>query len=1084
MPTGPTTSSTVTPPDGSPTGGTTSPTPGTTGTPVAPTGSNSTTGPTGGTGTPSVTPSGTTTTTGPGTGTTTEGTSSTTGTDGTPPVPPTGYVTTDPGDGRFPLVASGAVPIVTSSQDFAGVTRVAGDLKNDIKLVTGAESTVVADTVPSGAQQVVLLGTLGKAPLIDALVTAGKLDVSAIEGKWETSLAQVVDAPMDGVASALVLTGSDQRGAIYAAYDLSKQMGVSPWYFFDDVMPVKKTALYVLPGPHSDGEPAVKYRGFFVNDEEPNLGGWVKNTFGAGVVANQPQGFNSKFYSKLFELMLRLKANYLWPAVWGRAFAEDDPQNHATAKAYGVVMGTSHEAPMMRGIEEWNRHATDTSDPYGGNGKWSYVNNTTAIEAYWQDGIQRMVDEDFEAIVTLGMRGNGDTSLSDGDGIELMQSIVESERNILSTLTGKPIESIPQVWTLYKEVQNYWDSGLRAPDDVTIVWCDDNWGNMRELPDQKAASRAGGYGLYYHFDYVGGGRNYKWVDTNLIPNVWEQLNLAYTYGVERLWMVNAGDVKNAEAPLTFFLDYAWNPSRWTADKLDDWELQYATLNFGPDHAADIASVIHEYAHLQARRKPELTNRLITLDPSQNITTTDSAIIYSDASPFSLTNYRELETMVGEWDALAAKAKAINAALPKEQQDAFYQLALYAIEATDYLYSHRLTAFRNILYKAQGRASTNDVGALAQSFFDQGTAAATYYNTTLAGGKWKGFQNQPYVGYGDVARYGDNASWQQPEQNNQALPDAPYPHLVALTPASGASMGVAIDGSDKVWPDESSMAKLPKFSRYQTQPKQYVEVFSRGTQSFDYTITVPATASDWLTVTPASGTIDDAHKDVRAELIVDWTKAPTASTDVAITVSGANGTVTVNATVDGSTVPAGFKGFVEANGVVSIESDHFTRKVDAGDIFWQRIADIGRTGSGMTPFPPTAAKQTPGGAAPHLEFDVNLFTTGNVRVWAYVSPRNDVLRTGGLKYAVSFDDGTPVTVNITTALNGIPMNRSWERNTSDNINLTSSQHSVGAAGAHTLKFWMVDPTVILQKIVIDAGGMQQSYLGPPESYIAQ
>jgi hypothetical protein len=826
----------------------------------------------------------------------------------------------------------------------------------------------------------------------------------------------------------------------------------------------------------------VKYRGFFVNDEEPALGAWARNTFGASPNASYPNGFSQKIYSKLFELMLRLKANYLWPAVWGRAFAEDDPQNHATAKAYGIVMGTSHEAPMMRGIEEWNRHATATSDPYGGTGTRTYVNNAKAIQAYWKDGIQRMVDQDFEGIVTLGMRGNGDTSLSDGDGIDLMKTIVDSERSILGQVTGKPVASIPQVWTLYKEVQGYWDKGLRAPDDVTIVWCDDNWGNLRELPDQKEPARAGGYGLYYHFDYVGAGRNYKWVDTNLIPNIWEQLNLTYSFGVNRLWMVNVGDVKNNEAPLSFFLDYAWNPKRWTVDHIADWELQYASLNFGPEHAADIAAILRQYSHLQARRKPELTNRLITLDPAQDISKSDSAVVYADASPFSLTNYRELENMVGEWDALAAKANDVNEALPKEMQDAFYELVLYAVQATDYLYQHRFAAFRNILYRAQGRASTNDMGTQAQSYFDKGTQAATYYNTTLAGGKWKGFQSQPYVGYGDTGRYGADASWQQPEQNGQALPDAPYPHLVTLAAATGPKLGVTIDGSDKVWPGDSSMATLPRFSPYQTQPKQYIEVFSRGTQSFTYQIAVPATASDWLTVTPASGTIDDTHKDVRAELSVDWTKAPAGNTNVALTVTGASSSVTVNATVEKVSVPDTFKGFVEANGHVAMESDHFTRKVEAGDILWQRIPDIGRTGSGMTPFPVSAAKQTAGGATPRLEYDVNLFSSGTVKVWAYCSPRNDVLRDGGLKYAVSFDDKSPVVVNITTALNGIPMNRSWERNTSDNINLTSSQHTIALAGAHTLKFWMVDPTVILQKLVIDTGGVQASYLGPPESFM--
>jgi hypothetical protein len=509
----------------------------------------------------------------------------------------------------------------------------------------------------------VLVGTIGRSPLVDGLVSAGKLDVTGIAGKWETSLEQVVANPLAGVRRAVVIAGSDQRGTIFGAYDVSRQIGVSPWYWWDDVPSPHQDALWVLPGRHTQGTPAVKYRGFFINDENPDLGTWAPQFFGPGLAPGFPGGFNSKFYAKIFETVLRLKANYLWPAVWGRAFAEDDPQNHATAKAYGVVMGTSHEAPMMRGIEEWNRHAvaavrdadgnivTPGHDPYGGTGEWSFRRNADAIKAYWTDGIRRMVNEDFEGVVTLGMRGNGDVSLPDGDGIDLMRSIIASERQILAQVTGKDVTTIPQVWTLYKEVQRYWDKGLRAPDDVTVVFTDDNWGNMRKLPDKSLPPRSGGYGMYYHFDYVGGGRNYKWVDTINLANTWEQLNNTYQHGVDRLWMVNVGDMKNEELPLQFSMDYAWNPSSIPLDKLGDWERRYAAENFGAQPAAAIADVLHTYGTLQGRRKPELLNRNISLDPTKNLATDPSAVVYDDqGNPFSLTNYQEMDRVTAECNA--------------------------------------------------------------------------------------------------------------------------------------------------------------------------------------------------------------------------------------------------------------------------------------------------------------------------------------------------------------------------------------------------------------------------------------------------
>ncbi|MEV4017459.1 glycosyl hydrolase 115 family protein [Nonomuraea angiospora] len=986
------------------------------------------------------------------------------------------YISSSGGPGRFPLATAGrAAPIVVSADDHAGVVRVAGDLQADIERVTGVRPALAKDEVPS-QDDVVLVGTIGRSPLIDRLISTGKLDVSGIAGRWETSLEQVVQNPAPGVRRAFVIAGSDQRGTIYGAYNVSRQIGVSPWYWWDDVPARHRDALYVLPGRHTQGTPKVKYRGFFINDENPNLGTWAPRHFGPGKAQGYPGGFNGGFYAKVFEVMLRLKANYLWPAVWGRAFAEDDPDNHRIASAYGVVMGTSHEAPMMRGIEEWNRHAvaavrdsqgnivTPGRDPYGGTGEWSFRRNGEAIKKYWADGIRRMKEQGFEGVVTLGMRGNGDVSLPDGDGIELMRSILASQREILARESGEELESIPQVQTLYKEVQRYWDQGLRPPDDVTVVFCDDNWGNLRKLPDQSLPKRAGGYGMYYHFDYVGGGRNYKWVDTINLASTWEQLDLAYSYGVDRLWVVNVGDMKNEELPLQFFLDYAWDPDRLPLEKLDDWERAYAAQSFGPERAAEIAEVLHEYGRLQARRKPELLNRRISLDPAA-----PAGIRYDDDTPFGLTSYREMDRVVAEWQHLADKAEKIRKNLPPGYDDAYYQLVHYQVKATANLYELRRAQFTNLLYARQGRAAANAQADLAQARFDADQAMNAHYGE-LAGGKWKDFQLQPKIGYGDVERYGPNAPWQQPEKDNVALPDAFYPHLVRTQVPEAAELGVAIDGSDRWWPDASGEAVLPAFSPYQAYPAQYVEVFNRGTTPFGYTVTP---ARPWVSVTPQSGTVTDQ---VRVTVKVDYSRAPKGRTEVPITVAGAGRQVTVKAVIDNpATRP---RGFVEAGGHVAMEAGHYSRAVGP----WRVIPGLGRTSDGVTPLPVTAPRQTPGGGSPRLEYTTTLFTTGQVKVSVLLSPRNNALPADGLTYAVSIDDQPPQRVNVTTATgaNDTTMNRQWERNTSDNVNVTTTTHTVATPGVHVVKFWMVDPTVVLQRIVVDTGGVLPSYLGPPES----
>ncbi|MFE2264252.1 glycosyl hydrolase 115 family protein [Streptomyces griseosporeus] len=1000
------------------------------------------------------------------------------------PTDPGAYVTFRPEPGAFPLVRSGrAVPVLVDAADHPGVRRVAADLRADIERVTGVRPAAERGS----AREIAIVGTVGHSPLLDGLIEAGKLDVSAIRGTWETSLQTVVEHPLPGVDRAFVIAGSDQRGAIFGAYDVSRGIGVSPWHWWDDVRPVQRRQIFVRPGAWTQGTPAVKYRGVFINDENPNLGTWAPQFFGPGKAPGYEGGFNADFYAKVFELLLRLKANYLWPAVWGRAFAEDDPANHARATEYGIVVGTSHEAPMMRGIEEWNRHAvpakrdaagnivTPGHDPYGGTGEWSFRRNRAAIEAYWREGVRRMADQGIEGVVTLGMRGNGDTSLPDGDAIELMHEIIATQRRIIAEVTGSET-SVPQVWTLYKEVQRYWTRGLRAPDDVTVVLCDDNWGNIRMHPDPAEPPRTGGYGLYYHFDYVGDGRNYKWVDTVNLPNLWDQLHQAVAYGNTTLWVTNVGDLKGNELPTHFFMDYAWNPGRWTLGALPEWERRYAALHFGEEHAEAIAGLLARYGHLQHRRKPELLNRRITLDPAKDLATDDSAVLYDDQqTPF---HWGELERVTEEWRRLGRDAARVARALPASASDAWFELVGYNIQATANLYELREAEFTNLLYARQGRAAANDLAAKAEAGLAEDFRLQDVFNQEIAGGKWKDFQLQPHIDYGDVERYGPNAPWQQPERDNVAIPDVLFPAVRRIEVPDVAEMGVAVTGSEDWWPGSGEPGPvLPEFSPYRTDPTEtYIEIFNRGTRAFPYRITASV---PWLRVDRPRGTV---RQQTRVGVTVDWAKVPAGRAEGRLTVEGAGRTVTVRA-VASPLSPRGLKGFVEAGGYVAIDAEHYTRAVGTRDIGWLRVDRLGRTGAGMTPVPVTAPAQTPGGNGPRLEYDVTLLTPGEVTVWAYLSPRNPALARPGLRYAVSFDDAPPQTVDViaVTGPDDGGLNRRWERHTSDNVNRTSTRHRIAEAGVHRLRFWMVDPTVVVQRLLIDTGGLPDTYLGPLESH---
>lgn len=976
--------------------------------------------------------------------------------------------------GALPLVANGRpATLWVADQDTQGVRRAVADLQRDLSQVSGAK-VPLSSASKLTAKNVVLVGTLGQSPIIDALVKDGKLNVSAIVGRWETHLITIVDKPFAGVDRAAIVVGSDPRGTIFGAYDVSRQIGVSPWYFWDDVPLPHHAELYLQPGRFSQGEPVVKYRGFFINDEEPQLGRWARATFGPAPNPKHAGTFNHKLYAHVYELMLRLKANYLWPAVWSRSLFDDDPRNQSLAAEYGIVMGTSHEAPMMRAQDEWNRYGAKDG-PYGGNGAFSFARNQPTLEKYWADGLRR--NKDYESLITVGMRGNGDTGMEDAAGTELMGRIVTAQRKIIADVTGKKPETVPQVWTLYKEVQDYWDAEMRAPDDVTIIWCDDNWGNMRGLPDQKMAKRAGGYGLYYHFDYVGGSRNYKWVDTTLLPNMWEQLHLSYRYGVDRVWMTNVGDLKNDEHPLSFFLDYAWDPERWPVERIHDWEKQWAAEQFGSAHAEEAAAVLEQYGNLQSRRKPELLNRITSLDPKFDVSKkeeTRRAVVNRDGSPFHLVNYQEAERIVAEWQDLLAKSKAVRAKLAAAYDDAYYELVHYAVEASANVYALHLAQFNNLRYAAQGRAATASSAAKTARLFAADQEMSRYYNETLANGKWKDWQTQPKLAYGGPY---PNSSWQQPEKNGGAVPDFVWPRTKEIKLPKAAHMVIAVDGSEELFSQKSKeRGTLPEFSPFQSQPAQFLEVVNQGQAPFDFQI---ESSVPWLTASPAKGRVDEQ---VRVRLKVDWTRAPKDRSSATLTIRGASSSVTVLAPVFNPKLSKkGIHAFVEANGYVSIEAMHFHRSVTRDGIGWKLIPQLGRTAGGLTPFPVTAKRQAPGGKGVRLEYALHTFSKGEVKVWAYLSPRNNVRPTDGLKYGVSIDEEAPQIVDSIGALNGIPPNASWERNSADNTIRIATVHTLTEPGSHTLKFWMVDPTVVVQKLVVDTGGLKESYLGPPESF---
>ncbi|RZK39153.1 MAG: glycosyl hydrolase [Pedobacter sp.] len=915
-----------------------------------------------------------------------------------------------PGASKFALVNElNAANIFTDPEADLGVKKAARDLSEDVNRVTDIQPKL---TEQLNGKQLVIIGTIGKSKTIDQLIAAKKLNVEQIRGGWENCITQVINQPFPGVDRALVIAGSDKRGTIYGIYTLSEKIGVSPWYYWADVPTTKRNTIFVNNGTFVQGSPKVKYRGIFLNDEAPALSGWSKEKFG---------GFNSKFYDKVFELILRLKGNYLWPAMWGNAFYDDDPKNAILADEYGVVVGTSHHEPLTRAHDEWRRY---------GKGAWNYNTNKEALQKFWTDGITRMGQK--ESIVSIGMRGDGDEPMSEESNISLLENIVKDQREIIANVTGKAAHKTPQLWALYKEVQDYYDRGMRVPDDVTLLLCDDNWGNIRKLPSLSAQPRKGGYGIYYHFDYVGGPRNYKWINTNPITKVWEQMNLAYTHNANEIWIVNVGDLKPMEFPISFFLDYAWNPEKWQANTLQNYTNQWAARQFSSAYAKEIGNIISAYSKLAGRRKPELL----------------------DQNTYSVVQYREFETVVNTYKKLLKDALTIRAKLAPRYHDAYYQLVLHPVEAAANLNELYFSVAKNHLYAKQNRVSANFEAEKAKRLYTKDSTITHYYNKILANGKWNHMMDQTHIGY---------TYWQQPEKNK-------IPELKQVQPYSKPTMAIAIEGKEENWPNSSNNALLPTFNSF-TKKRYYIDIFNQGVGKFSYSINAK---HPWIKISEMKGQVS-TEKRIWIEL--DWAKVP-AGTHASSVIVNSPGQNKIEIAINAIKKTVKASGFVADNDVISIEAHHFSSKKNNASATWEILPDYGRTLAAIRSSPSTAKAQIPGDKNSALvSYEIYIDKPGTYKVSAFFAPTLDFLNNGGLRYGISFDDEKPQIIN----LNSDKSESTWNKHVAENINIKQSTHQLNKTGAHVIKIWMVDPGVVLQKLVLAPETYkEQSYLGPPES----
>ncbi len=600
------------------------------------------------------------------------------------------------------LKLSDGYNICVDQNDFDGVKMAAENLRSDIKSVSSTYPGIV--NTPDKETKIII-GTIGQSKMADKYAEPF---VKQLKGKREKFI-------ITTVSDRLVILGSDKRGTIYGIYELSRQIGVSPWSWWADVPVEKHADIYIKKGEYTDGEPAVKYRGIFINDEWPAMGNWTTEKYG---------GFNSKMYVHVFELLLRLKANFLWPAMWNAAFYADDPQNGKLADKMGVIIGTSHHEPMGRNHQEYARHR----DEYG---PWDYQTNKERIDHFFTEGIQRL--KGTEDVVTIAMRGDGDAPMGPNTDTKLLENIVANQRKIIERVTGKPAKETPQVWALYSEVLDYYDKGMKIPDDVMILLCDDNWGDVRRLPALTGKKHSGGYGMYYHVDLHGAPRAYQWLNMTQIQHMWEQLQVTYDYGVDKMWILNVGDIKPMEFPMSFFLDMAWNPKQFNENNIKDYTRRFCSQQFGEDQADEAAYILNLYCKYCSRVSAEMLD-----DKTYNLES------------------GEFKSVKDEFVALEAHALRQYLTLKDEYRDAYKELILFPVQAMANLYEmYYAVAMNKKAYQNNERQADYYWAAKAEEAFKRDSVLCDDYNHHIAGGKWNHMMDQVHIGY---------SSWDAPQKN--------------------------------------------------------------------------------------------------------------------------------------------------------------------------------------------------------------------------------------------------------------------------------------------------------------------------------
>lgn len=949
---------------------------------------------------------------------------------------------------------------------FPGVIRVTEKVAHDVELVSGKKPQILVEKeIPetlesSGEDWTIIAATKGKSSFLKKLEEAGSAELKELEQKRECYAWIFPEIKNRTKSNLLVIAGSDKRGTIYGLFHLSEMLGVSPFVDWCGLMPPKQEKIELREDMACiSKEPSVRYRGFFINDEWPAFGNWCNHNFG---------GFNAKAYDHVFELLLRLKGNYLWPAMWSARFADDGPDllNAELADEYGIIMGMSHHEPCLRQGEEY-KYLRGKNSVYGD--AWNFRTNREGITKFWEDGLKR--SGKFENVITVGMRGEADTAIMGKnatleDNIQLLRDVLKTQKKLIQERVNPDLTKVPRMIALYKEVEEFFYGnektkglmGAEELEDVILMLCDDNYGNLRTLPTEEMRKHAGGYGMYYHLDYHGWPVSYEWINSSYLPKIWEQMSMAYDFGVRELWMVNVGDIATQEFPLSFFLDMAYDFDRWGSRALNctqEYTRKWVRQQFGSveEETQDtIADILEQYTKIIHRRRPEALNPE-TYHPVQE---------------------KESSRIFEEEEQLLKKLQDVYETIEKtnpQNLSAFIALVYYPAFGTMNLVKMQILAGWNHYYANLGAVCANDYGDEVERCMEQDRKAVEMYHQ-MDQGRWYGMGMSQHIGF---------THWNEDECRN--------PVVMRVIPLKKRSILVAADGTAQhaegsPWLDNTM--KLKDFLNPDCT-RASVTLYSRSDLKAEYKV---LKKPGWLSVEPMEGWLDGvSQKKVRLNLTLIKQRLPETNQDTiqdSLEIATPEGKCEITVPVYTGNLQDKKNVFVDTMGYLSIEAAHYVNSVPGNykdrQVKFENLQGYGKTNSAMKAFPSDACT-VPGQDAPYLEYQFVLEESGTYEAEFYMQPSNPVTRENQLLYAVRINEEMTETVNAVEKDYQIgDQAEKWAEGVLSQIRRQTVSIKC-RAGFNTLRVYHVTPGFVLEKIVIYPMGEkpEESYLGPAETY---